>query len=110
LSGLASSAEGADGVRHIDSTGLLGFGKSVDENFTLLGHLDDVAPPGAPLVVGASRKAFLGSLSDRPPSDRLPESLAAVAIAARVASKRPLLVRVHDVEETIRFLAVLRRG
>jgi dihydropteroate synthase len=88
----------------------LGFGKSVDQNFELLTRLADVAPPGTPLVVGASRKAFLGSLFDRPPKDRLPESLGAAAVASRAAATHPLFLRVHDVAETIRLLAVLARA
>ena len=88
----------------------LGFGKNAEQNFRLLARLSDVAPPGTPLVVGASRKAFLGSLSGRPPSDRLPESLGAAAVAARAAATHPLLLRVHDVDETIRFLATLARA
>ncbi len=84
-----------------------GFGKTPDQNFALLGALDRLAPPGVPLVVGASRKAFLGTLAGRPANDRLPESLAAVALTAAAATARPVLVRVHDVAETVRFLAVL---
>ena len=87
-----------------------GFGKTPDQNFALLAGLALLAPEGAPVVVGASRKAFLGSLSGRPPAERLPESLAACAAAARGSRGRnPLLLRVHDVEETVRFLAVLGR-
>lgn len=88
----------------------LGFGKNAGQNFALLGALDRLAPPGVPLVVGASRKAFLGSIAGLPPRERLPESLAAVAVAASVAARRPLLVRVHDAAETLRFLEVLRRS
>ncbi len=88
----------------------LGFGKNTDQNFELLSRLAEVAPPGTPLVVGASRKAFLGSISGRPPSDRLSESLGAAAVATRAAAAHPLLLRVHDVEETLRLLAVLARA
>ncbi|HEX5854842.1 MAG TPA: dihydropteroate synthase [Thermoanaerobaculia bacterium] len=87
-----------------------GFGKTPDQNFALLGALDLLAPPGVPLVVGASRKAFLGAVAGAPVNDRLPESLAAVAVAARLAPRRPVLVRVHDVAPTIRFLAALARA
>jgi dihydropteroate synthase len=85
-----------------------GFGKTPEQNFALLGALDRLALPGVPLVFGASRKAFLGTVADRPVNDRLPESLAAVALATRLS--RPILVRVHDVGETVRFLAVLARA
>ena len=89
----------------------LGFGKTPEQNFALLAAVALLAPEGAPVVVGASRKAFLGSLSGRPPAERLPESLAACAVAVReLGGRNPLLLRVHDVEETLRFLAVLGRG
>ena len=88
----------------------LGFGKKPDENFALLARLADLAPAGTPLVVGASRKAFLGAVAGRPANDRLPESLAAAAVAARAAADHPVLLRVHDVEETLRFLAALARA
>ena len=87
-----------------------GFGKKAGENFALLTHLGELAPPGTPLVAGVSRKAFLGSVAGRPTADRLPESLAAAAAAARAAATHPLLLRVHDVEETLRFLATLARA
>ena len=88
----------------------LGFGKTPGQNFALLAGLAHLAPEGVPFVVGASRKAFLGSLSGRPPAERLPESLAAGAVAVeRLRGRNPLLLRVHDVEETVRFLAVLGR-
>jgi dihydropteroate synthase len=87
----------------------LGFGKTPAQNFALLGALDRIAPAGAPLVVGASRKAFLGTVAGAPVSDRLPESLAAVAVCVEAARTRPVLVRVHDVGETLRFLATLGR-
>jgi dihydropteroate synthase len=87
-----------------------GFGKSPAQNFALLGALNRLAPPGIPLVVGASRKAFLGKASGLPPKERLPESLAAVAVAATAAAYRPILVRVHDAAETLRFLDVLMRS
>ena len=88
----------------------LGFGKTPEQNFTLLGALDRLVPPGVPLVVGASRKAFLGTVAGAPVSDRLPESLAAVAVCAGAARTRPVLVRVHDAGETLRFLATLGRA
>jgi len=87
----------------------LGFGKNARENEALLANLGLLAPRETPLVVGASRKAFLAAGSSVPAAERLPESLAAVAVAAAESSSRPLFVRVHDVGETIRFLGVLER-
>ena len=87
----------------------LGFGKTPEQNFALLGALGRLAPPGVPLVVGASRKAFLGTVRGAAVTDRLPESLAAVAVCVEAARTRPVLLRVHDVEATLRFLAALAR-
>jgi dihydropteroate synthase len=87
----------------------IGFGKTAEQNLALLGRLDELAPLGRPLLVGASRKSFIGravEASGRPmpgPQERLPGSLAAVAWAA---ARSAALVRVHDVAETVQFLAV----
>jgi dihydropteroate synthase len=89
----------------------IGFGKTAEQNLTLLGRLDELAPLGRPLLVGASRKSFIGRIVEaagRPmpgPQERLPGSLAALAWAAAQGSA---IVRVHDVAETVQFLAVWR--
>lgn len=89
----------------------LGFGKTAGQNLALLARLDELAPLGRPLLVGASRKSFLGKAVEaegRPlpgPQERLPGSLAAVAWSA---ARSAALVRVHDVAETVQFLAVWR--
>ncbi len=70
----------------------------------LLHRLDALVGLGFPVVVGASRKSFLGTLGAGGPGDRLPGSLAAgVWAAARGAH----VVRVHDVLETVRALRVV---
>lgn len=82
----------------------IGFGKSYQHNVELLARLDELASLGRPLLVGASRKSFIGHLTGgAPPSDRLAGSLAAVAWAAH---HRAAIVRVHDVLETVRFLSI----
>ncbi|MBP7676189.1 MAG: dihydropteroate synthase [Thermoanaerobaculia bacterium] len=86
----------------------LGFGKSAEQNFDLLARLEEIGPDGVAIVLGASRKAFLGSVSGRPAAERLPESLAACAVAIeRLRGRNPVLLRVHDVDETLRFVHVL---
>lgn len=83
----------------------LGFGKSAEGNLVLLRHVGALRSLGFPVAIGASRKGFVRQFSgvgdDAPPADRLPGSLAAIA-AARAGGAA--LVRVHDVEETVRFL------
>ncbi|MDQ5859237.1 MAG: dihydropteroate synthase [Acidobacteriota bacterium] len=83
----------------------LGFGKSAEGNLVLLRHVGAFKSLGFPVAVGASRKGFVRRFSgvgdDSSPADRLPGSLAAVG-AARGGGAA--IVRVHDVEETVRFL------
>ncbi len=71
-----------------------GFGKTVDHNLTLLAHLDDLATLGPPLVVGASRKAFIGHVLRRDVDQRLMGTSAVVALAVERGAR---VVRVHDV-------------
>ena len=83
----------------------IGFGKDADGNLRLLSALPDLAALGHPVVVGASRKSFIGKLgNDGGPGSRLAGSLAAITGTARL---RRVMVRVHDVAETVQFLTVL---
>ena len=82
----------------------IGFGKTLEHNLTLLRHLDRVAV-NRPLLVGASRKGFIGLVAGVDAAERLPGSLAAVAAAWQGAAS---MVRVHDVGETVQFLEVLK--
>jgi len=89
----------------------IGFGKTAEQNLALLGRLHELAALGRPLLVGASRKSFIGKTVEAagrplpPPRERLPGSLAAVAWAA---ARSAAFVRVHDVAATVQFLAVWR--
>ncbi len=82
----------------------IGFGKTVAHNLELLRGLPALATLGRPLLVGASRKSFIGKLStDAPATDRLGGSLAAALFAAANGAR---LLRVHDVAETRQALAI----
>ena len=81
----------------------IGFGKTFQHNFSILRNLDRFSDIGQPILVGASRKGFLGSLSGSDLDDRIEESLAASVIAA---SNGAHFVRVHDVAPTVRALKV----
>jgi dihydropteroate synthase len=84
----------------------IGFGKTFEQNLELLRHTAELATI-APLLVGASRKAFIGKLTGRPSGpSRMAGSLATVAAAAAGGAA---MVRVHDVRETVDFLAVYER-
>lgn len=83
----------------------IGFGKTFEHNLELLARCRELTPLG-PLVIGASRKAFIGHLTGRPTGPaRMPGSLAAVAFAYEGGAA---IVRVHDVRETVDFLKVAR--
>jgi dihydropteroate synthase len=81
----------------------LGFAKTADQNRTLLRRLRELAQLGRPLVVGASRKSFIGASTGKPAPDRLIGSVAAAVIAATNGAS---IVRVHDVAATREALAV----
>jgi dihydropteroate synthase len=83
----------------------LGFAKSAAHSLRLLASLDALGALGAPVVLGASRKSFLGQLTGDAVDRRLAASLAAAAWAASAGAA---LVRVHDVAETRQLLAVWR--
>jgi dihydropteroate synthase len=79
----------------------LGFGKTVTHNLLLLRHLDALLALGRPVVIGPSRKSFIGRILDAPVDERLAGTLACVAYAARQGIH---VVRVHDVKPTVQFL------
>jgi dihydropteroate synthase len=81
----------------------IGFGKTLEHNLELLRRLDEIAAIGRPVVVGASRKRFLGALTGRPELERLPGSLAAAVMAVERGAS---MIRAHDVAETRGALAV----
>jgi len=89
----------------------IGFGKRLEDNLALLdpddGAVARLSRAGWPVLVGLSRKSFVGAIAGREPEGRLAGSLGA-ACAAYVAGAR--LFRVHDVAETADALAVLSRS
>ena len=83
----------------------IGFGKTAGHNLFLLRHLRELRVLDAPVVVGTSRKRFLGELAGgRPPERRLPGTLASNVAAAVLGGAD--VVRVHDVAEVREALAV----
>ena len=83
----------------------LGFGKTYQHNLELMREIDSFLDLGTPLLVGPSRKSFIGkALGDAPIEERLEGTLAAVAWMAGHGAH---IVRVHDVEETVRVLKVV---
>jgi dihydropteroate synthase len=81
----------------------IGFGKTVAHNLTILERLVELRDLGTPLMVGASRKWFIGQITGRPVDDRVDGSVAAAVVAVLGGAD---IVRVHDVAETVRALKV----
>ncbi len=82
----------------------IGFGKTLEHNLALLRALPRLCALGLPVLVGTSRKSFLGRLTGvASPSDRLAGSLASAVLAARDGAR---ILRVHDVAATVEALAV----
>jgi len=82
----------------------LGFGKTLAHNLTLLRRLREFKSLGKPILIGPSRKSFIGKVLDLPAEDRLEGTAAAVAWAACHGAS---MVRVHDVKEMKRVAAMI---
>jgi dihydropteroate synthase len=81
----------------------IGFGKTAEQSMTALARLDQFKRFGLPLLVGASRKRFIASVSPSEPGERLGGSIAAHLIAAKGGAR---IIRTHDVAETVQALKV----
>ncbi|MDP1883504.1 MAG: dihydropteroate synthase, partial [Bradyrhizobium sp.] len=81
----------------------IGFGKTPEQSMTALARLDELGAFGLPLLVGASRKRFISSVSPSEPQQRLGGSIAAHLIAAKGGAR---IIRTHDVAETLQALLV----
>jgi dihydropteroate synthase len=88
----------------------IGFGKTVEQNLELIDRLDEIRSLGYPLLMGASRKSFIGYTLELPPDQRLEGTAAAVAVGITRGAD---IVRVHDVEFMARLVrmtdAIVRR-
>ncbi|MBD3337224.1 MAG: dihydropteroate synthase [Candidatus Eisenbacteria bacterium] len=82
----------------------IGFGKTLEHNLELIDGIPALAPLGRPLLVGASRKGFIGRIVGEPVGRRLEGSLAAHVAAALAGAH---MVRVHDVGPTVRAMKVV---
>ncbi len=87
----------------------IGFGKTVEHNLELIDRLGELKRLGRPVLVGPSRKTFIGKILDRPPGERLFGTAAAVAASVLRGAD---IVRVHDVcemQQVARVALAVRR-
>ena len=81
----------------------IGFGKKAHHNLEILNRLGDFKTLGCPILVGTSRKSFIGKILNKPADKRLQGSLTTAAIAVTNGAN---IVRVHDVKETAETLKI----
>jgi dihydropteroate synthase len=81
----------------------IGFGKTAEQSMTALARLREFDMFGLPILVGASRKRFIASVSPSEPKERLAGSIAAHLLAAQRGAR---IIRTHDVAETLQALRV----
>ena len=79
----------------------IGFGKTVAHNFEILRRLAELGSLGVPVVVGPSRKRFIGAVLNAPPEERLEGTIAACVLAAANGAN---VLRVHDVKPVVKAL------
>lgn len=77
----------------------IGFGKTVEQNLELLNRSDEIKAMGFPLLIGSSRKSFIGFTLDTNPDDRIEGTAATVTVAIDRGAD---IIRVHDVKEMAR--------
>jgi dihydropteroate synthase len=82
----------------------IGFGKTLEQNLSILGQLERMNEYGFPVLLGASRKSFIGKISPSEPGDRLGGSVVTTVFAALAGIS---IVRVHDVAAHIQALKVV---
>jgi dihydropteroate synthase len=81
----------------------IGFGKTTEHNLELLRRLDELVAIGRPIVIGASRKSFLGRITGRDVTERVPATVATTVLAFERGAR---VFRVHDVAATVDALKV----
>jgi dihydropteroate synthase len=82
----------------------IGFGKRLQDNLNILKNLKEFSILGCPILIGCSRKSFIGRILGLPPEERLEGSLAALAVSVINGAN---VVRVHDVKESKRVVGIL---
>jgi dihydropteroate synthase len=82
----------------------IGFGKTLEHNLLILRHLDALAALGRPVLVGPSRKRFIGAILGLPEDERAEGTAGAVAWSVTHGAN---VVRVHDVKEIVRVIRVM---
>jgi len=102
-----------EGIRRVESAGVapeqivvdpgIGFGKTLEDNLLLIKHLSEFRILGKPILLGTSRKSFIGKILDAQPDQRLEGTLSSIAIGVLNGAH---IIRSHDVLQAKRAIAV----
>lgn len=84
----------------------IGFGKTLNDNYEIIAKLNQICDLGYPVLVGPSRKSFIGATLGDPVEKRLEGSITAAAICYHSGAK---ILRVHDVKETKKSLSIVKK-
>ena len=84
----------------------IGFGKTFNHNLTIINNLKDLCSLGHPIMVGTSRKAFIGDILDTPPRERIEGTIASIVASVINGAN---IVRVHDVKEIKKAIMVTEK-
>ena len=84
----------------------IGFGKTLNDNYKIIAKLKQISKLGFPVLVGPSRKSFIGETLDESIDERLEGSIVSAALCYKNGAK---IVRVHDVEETKKSLLIVEK-
>ena len=84
----------------------IGFGKTFDDNLKLIDKLGKLRKIGYPILIGASRKGFIGEILGTPPLERVEGNLAVAVLSAYNGAS---IIRVHEVKETKQALKIVNR-
>ncbi len=84
----------------------IGFGKNLEHNFSILNRLNQLCVHGYPIMIGTSRKSFIGLTLDLPPNDRVEGTAATVSVGIMNGAR---IIRVHDVKEMKRVVTIVEK-
>ena len=102
---LLANSVGIDSSKIILDPGI-GFGKRIEDNFEIIRELKQIRAMGFPVLIGPSRKSFIGDTLNLPTDDRIEGTMATITAGLLNGAN---IVRVHDIKETLRTVSIVER-
>ena len=100
-----ANSVGIDSSKIILDPGI-GFGKRIEDNFEIIRELKQIRAMGFPVLIGPSRKSFIGDTLNLPTDDRIEGTMATITAGLLNGAN---IVRVHDIKETLRTVSIAER-